>query len=91
MSGLEAQKLLRCVVPSTMVLFLSAYNDADVVSCAFEYGARGYVLKSDARDELVPALEAAVNGGRFMSRGLKGPSVTQKDATLFVHQFAELT
>jgi hypothetical protein len=34
--------------------------------------ARGYVLKADARSELLPAMDAVLGGKQFLSGSLKG-------------------
>jgi DNA-binding NarL/FixJ family response regulator len=46
------------------------HSDADVAQAALSNGAMGYVLKSDAGDELLPAIEAVLEGKQFVSSGL---------------------
>jgi two-component system NarL family response regulator len=72
LSGIEAAKQICQVVPGTKILFLSQNNDADVVRAALSNGAQGYVLKADAGKELLPAIEAVLQGERFVSSGLAG-------------------
>lgn len=71
MSGIETQKEISRFVPSAKMLFLSTLSDTDVVNSALSNGAKGYVLKSDAGRELLPAVAAVLRGGRFVSSGLK--------------------
>jgi DNA-binding NarL/FixJ family response regulator len=91
MNGFEVLKELGHAVPSATVLFLSAYNDADVVRHALEGGASGYVLKSEAQRELVPAMEAVVCGKKFVSRCLDSPEEPLNDPSPSKHQFADVT
>ena len=79
--GIEAIRQIREHVPKSIVLFVSQNSDADVVQRAFEVGGKGYVLKAQAGSDLLPAVEAVLQGKRFVSRGLgehgfMGPSTT---------------
>jgi DNA-binding NarL/FixJ family response regulator len=38
-----------------------------VIRRALDFGARGYVLKTDAGHELVTAVRTAIDGGRYLS------------------------
>jgi len=42
------------------------------VRCSFDSGATGYVVKSDAASELLPAVKAVLAGKRFISACLAG-------------------
>ena len=65
MNGLEAARQIREGVPPARILFFSETRSWDVVEEALRIGA-GYVLKADAH-ELWPALEAVLEGRRFVS------------------------
>jgi len=68
LDGIEAGRRILDNAPGTKVIFLTANNDAEVVHTAFGVGAMGYVLKTDAGRELLTAIEAALQGERFVSR-----------------------
>ena len=70
MNGLEAARQICAIAPNSKVLFLSELRYAEVVQETLRIGGMGYVLKSDAAYDLVPAVEAAMNGKRFISSGL---------------------
>jgi DNA-binding NarL/FixJ family response regulator len=70
--GIEAARLIRQLSPSSKILVLSENNDLDVVRAALSAGARGYVLKTDAQGELLPAMDAVLGGKQFLSSSLKG-------------------
>jgi hypothetical protein len=50
--------------------------DRDVAHAALSEGGHGYVLKSDAYNELLAAVEAVMQGKKFVSRRLGSPVVT---------------
>ena len=70
LDGLEVAKRVHQVAPSSKILFVTMHRDADIVQAALSNGAMGYVLKSDAGDELLAAIEAALQGTRYVSSGL---------------------
>ena len=70
-NGLKVQQELRRIAPFARVLFVTGCGDEDFVGCALSNGAGGYVLKANANQELVSAMEAVVLGERFVSSGLK--------------------
>lgn len=70
LSGIEAAARIRLLAPQSKVLFVSLNTDSDIVQSALREGARGYVLKSRIEHELLPAIEAVLQGKRFVSAGL---------------------
>lgn len=70
LSGIEAARKIRKLVPRAKILFLSASPDPDVVRAAFLVGGAGYVLKSDAGAALLQGMEAVLSGKQFLSRSL---------------------
>lgn len=70
LSGIEAAARMRLLAPQSKVLFVSLNTDSDIVQSALREGARGYVLKSRIEHELLPAIEAVLQGKRFVSAGL---------------------
>ncbi len=71
LNGIEAARRIRQLSPSSKIVFLSQNNDLDVVRAAFGTGAQGYVSKTDARSELLPAVDAVLRGRQFVSSSLK--------------------
>jgi DNA-binding NarL/FixJ family response regulator len=71
LNGIQTNIRLRRLVPSAKVLFLSQNNDPDIVNAVVGDGALGYVLKSDAGGELLPALKAILGGQKFVSSGIR--------------------
>ena len=67
MSGMELARRLRAAGHKTKIIFLTVHADADYLNEAFEIGALGYVTKPRLASDLVPALDAALGGKRFVS------------------------
>ena len=71
LNGIEAAHQIHQIAPGSRILFLSEQSDPDVVRTALDAGGGGYVLKSDAGAELLPAIMAVLRGDQFLSSGLK--------------------
>jgi len=72
-NGVEAARRIRSVAPKSKILFLSQEVDVEVARVALSDG-HGYVVKSDADNELFAAIEAVVQGKKFVSRRLASPT-----------------
>jgi DNA-binding NarL/FixJ family response regulator len=83
LSGIDAGRRIRKASPNSKILFVSQELSADVVQETLHLGARGYLFKADAADELLPAVDAVLQGGQYLSRRLR-PHVISKtqDETL---------
>lgn len=69
-NGIEVARGIRKFSPKTKILFVAEDNSPEVAEAALGTGARGYVVKSDAGRELLPAVEAVLGGERFISSSL---------------------
>jgi DNA-binding NarL/FixJ family response regulator len=58
LNGIEATHQIRRRVPNVEVLIFTMHDNEDLVRQAFNAGARAYVLKSEAQQQLVSAIEA---------------------------------
>jgi DNA-binding NarL/FixJ family response regulator len=61
MNGIEATRLIKKHCPGVKVIVLSVHDDPAFIEAAFEAGASGYVLKLQAFQDLVPAIEKALD------------------------------
>jgi DNA-binding NarL/FixJ family response regulator len=57
-NGVEATRQIRARVPSVEVLIFTMHDSESLIHDLLEAGARGYLLKSDAKDLLVNAIES---------------------------------
>jgi DNA-binding NarL/FixJ family response regulator len=67
MNGFEAAEYLVQQNTKTKIVFLTVHEDPDFLEAALEAGASGYVVKSHMATDLLPAIEGAVAGHRFIS------------------------
>jgi DNA-binding NarL/FixJ family response regulator len=74
LNGIEAAQRICQTVPGTKILFISVNRDADVLRAALSSGALGYVLKTDAPRELLPAIKAVLQGKQYVSSGVRRSS-----------------
>jgi DNA-binding NarL/FixJ family response regulator len=70
LSGIEATRAIIARVPSTAVVILSMHASTELVREALCAGARGYLLKESAGEEVVKAVRAAAAGRRFLGAGI---------------------
>ena len=83
LNGIEATRKLSKAKRSVRVIALSMHNDRKYVTEIFKAGARAYLLKDSAFEELMDAIKAVGCGRYFLSAGItsivlddyiKGPS-----------------
>jgi DNA-binding NarL/FixJ family response regulator len=67
MDGLEAATRIQEVAPSAEIVFLSQHDSLEIIKETFRRGGRGYVVKTDAYNELIPAVRAASQKKRHVN------------------------
>ena len=70
LNGFEVARRVREHIPQLKIIFFSADRSFDIAEEALRLCAYGYIVKSDAGRELVPALEAVLRGKQFVSSSL---------------------
>jgi DNA-binding NarL/FixJ family response regulator len=85
-NGIEAARRIRQCCPSSKIIFLSQNKELDIVRAAMGTGALGYIRKTDARRELLPAVDAVLQGKQFVSSSLKGYEYTDTSAKKAAHR-----
>jgi DNA-binding NarL/FixJ family response regulator len=70
LDGLGVVKEMAKLKLETKVIFLSFHNDEDIFRAALAAGARGYLLKDSAMQEIVGAIQAVIAGKLYMSSGI---------------------
>ncbi len=71
LNGVDVSRRISMVIPGAKILVVSQNNDEDVARAVLSDGASGYVLKLDANRELLRAVEVVLQGGRFVSTGVR--------------------
>ena len=67
LNGIEATRLIGQRAPETRVVILSMHSNQEYVLRALQAGARGYLLKKNAADEVLMAIRTVHAGRRFLS------------------------
>lgn len=70
LSGFDAAALIQRRSPASRIIFLSAQDDESLIRQALDRGARGYLLKSDAEDDLVAAVKAILENRTYFSNAV---------------------
>jgi DNA-binding NarL/FixJ family response regulator len=86
MTGVEVARQLKTCCKETGVLIFSAHESEVLAQEAFQAGARGFLVKSDANKLLVAAVEALMAGrpfvgGRYRVESYREPEKTSKGHT----------
>ena len=68
--GFEVAKRIHSLAPHARLLFVSQESSPDIVRKALSLGADGYVQKLSSGTDLLPAIDAALGGQRFVSSSL---------------------
>jgi DNA-binding NarL/FixJ family response regulator len=70
MNGIEALQALQKLESPPQVIILSSFEFEEEIYRAVQAGARGYLLKETARDEIVAAIVAVHAGRRYFPPGI---------------------
>jgi len=76
--------------PDSKVLIFSAFSGDEDIHGALEAGAMGYVLKSSAGDQLIPALRAVALGKRWIPRDVSSRLSIRKSFESLTHREIEV-
>jgi DNA-binding NarL/FixJ family response regulator len=67
LNGAQVTRRIRKRLPNTEVLIFTSYESEALIAKALRAGARGYLLKSDASEHLIAAVEALAAHKPFFS------------------------
>jgi two-component system invasion response regulator UvrY len=70
LGGLELLRRIMAAYPALKVLVFSQHTEAVYASRAMEAGARGYISKNAAPEELLDAIESVLAGGTAIERDI---------------------
>jgi DNA-binding NarL/FixJ family response regulator len=74
-NGLELAKQIAENVPSVKLLALTVHEDRAYVQPLLKAGAKGYLLKRSAADELIRAIRAIDGGGVYLDPAIAGKAL----------------
>jgi two-component system, NarL family, response regulator NreC len=75
LNGLEATRVIHEAQPEIKILLLTLHQSVEILRSAFQAGAQGYLLKSEAEQELQRALRSITDEQVYIS-----PKVDSDDA-----------
>jgi DNA-binding NarL/FixJ family response regulator len=67
LNGLEMVRALRKMERPVDIVFLTMYREEDMFNAAMDLGVKAYVLKENASDDILAAIEKVAQGGTFIS------------------------
>ncbi len=76
LNGIEATKIISKAHPEVKIVLLTLHDSAELLRSGFRAGARGYLLKSDAEQELLKALNVVVGEGSYISPRIDGQVIS---------------
>lgn len=91
LSGMEAASRIKALSPDTGIVALSMYGDPIYQKRMFDAGASAYVLKNEAIDDLVHAVDAVLRGKIYVSPQItsRAPMTGPLSAGVERHQLSE--
>jgi DNA-binding NarL/FixJ family response regulator len=66
LNGFEAAREIKAILPASAIVILSSHADKRFIEEARTIGVQAYVAKTQAREQLVKAVEAALLGKEFV-------------------------
>jgi DNA-binding NarL/FixJ family response regulator len=72
LNGIEAARRIRECAPNSKILFVSENTSEDIAEEALRTGAHGYMVKEDAKRELLIAVATILRGEKFVGRRFSG-------------------
>ena len=70
LNGVDATREIRRLSPGIRTILLTMYTDKGYVLLALRAGARGYVLKTQAAEDLISAIREISRGETYLSPGV---------------------
>lgn len=77
LNGIDVCRELGRKAPAAAVLILSMHDGEEFIIRALENGARGYLLKESAGEELAEALRTVAEGRRYLDPAIPGALLTK--------------
>ncbi|RRU03704.1 response regulator transcription factor [Stenotrophomonas sp. 278] len=75
LSGIDAMRVIREEGYDVPVVFLTMHDETNMAAQALRAGAKGYVLKSAAGEELVRALDGVMDGRTYVTPTLAADAI----------------
>jgi DNA-binding NarL/FixJ family response regulator len=70
LNGMEATRMITGEHPGTYIIALSMHHDKRFIANMLESGAKGFLLKDCAAEELIEAVRTVMSGKTFLSKSI---------------------
>lgn len=71
MSGIDLVRRLKAAQPNLATLIISGHEESLFVEGVLAAGAKGYIMKEQAPDLLLDAIDQVLNGKRYLSERMR--------------------
>jgi DNA-binding NarL/FixJ family response regulator len=78
LSGLEILRQLQTKRSPARIIMLTMYKDEETCNRALDFGAKGFVLKENAIEEILKAIAAVAGGDYYLSSTISGYLVRRR-------------
>jgi DNA-binding NarL/FixJ family response regulator len=78
LTGLEIARRLQGKQSITGIIILTMHNDEETCNRALDLGAKGFVLKENAAEEILKAIAAVAQGEHYLSSSISGYLVRRR-------------
>ena len=75
LNGLDAGQQIKHKMPDVKIIFVTMNHDVDLIAEAFRRGASGFLPKTAAAAELLPAIREVLNGRMYLSPALAAATI----------------
>lgn len=72
MDGVEATRLIKQQSTSTKILLLTTFKDIEYIRSAVQFGAEGYILKSNSSESIIESLRTIQQGNVVFEKEIAG-------------------
>jgi DNA-binding NarL/FixJ family response regulator len=79
LNGLETMRAIRQLPFSVKIIVLTMYKEEDMFNAAMDLGAKAYILKENAANDVVAALDKVDGGETFISASMLGAGNRRSD------------
>ncbi len=78
LSGLEIARRLQGKRPVARLVMLTMHKEEEIFNRALDFGVQGFVLKENAVEEIVKAIDAVAGGEHYLSPSISGYLVRRR-------------
>jgi CheY-like chemotaxis protein len=86
LNGIEAARKIGDLSPQSKIIVVTQEATPEMAQATLNLGALGYVVKTDAGRELLPAIDAVLRGERYLSRTVSSATASMRTSELTSHR-----